>query len=505
MAERVFLNLIEEKKVEPAPITPDFLPPESKINELYYRLYNTPSGRRFLQDKTLVGHSKRGTKVPTSGWENSIPAVHLILGDKDPEIVPNNFKELEKTDLSKYSVIGTALHELSALTGLINFGRLQPYQIQKSFPTYKVKSLTPYTDALNNSQGLSIFEIWKNFRTHPALTKLIDDEDKWIIQEFPEIPLSKGLKYELSVRKSKDVLEAGYKLIPYLLSEKVWPESNIYFETGSVFNWEYLSENDSRVQIPNRYDSIHTYMKGGYIHIVFSDIKTGKPKLDYANKFQALLMDFMAGHLTKNRIREGKIIRKAVDKEEGWLFPKSKSINHKKRNYEFVHNYFNTKTGEFKTVPIIIDYSSEKGELFLKWLAFYSDAFNALKTELKDYLQIGILPQFSGNAHTQEHFPQIYQLGGNQITIDLSNIPPSRPKPEKQYEGSFYEIGGKPRNSNEICDRCRAIMSESYIKLGRDLGGQKQRVLVRYECSLNKNHYETEWIAVDKRGIILKD
>src|SRR5581483_5704396 len=57
------------------------------------------------------------------------------------------------------------------------------------------------------------------------------------------------------------------------------------------------------------------------------------------------------------------------------------------KEISFQFGYFNKNSGDIAYVPVIQNYKSREGELFLSWLAFYSDATNALKKELSEFLK----------------------------------------------------------------------------------------------------------------------
>lgn len=481
MTERV---LVEGGPSRITSITPEFLPPEDKIKELYGKLLDTQQGWTLLHDTNLVQHKKRGVRVTSSGWEDWIPAVHAILKDGDFNFERKPRRRLESLVTSKFSVMGTALHELSALTSLINFGKLNPSEISKAFPTYKELALIPYVDALTDAYGVGLYDIWEKFRDHPGLMDLIDEEEKLLIKEF-DIPLSEELQEELSIRRGPEVYDAGCKLIPFFLSQTPKDDDRVYLETGTVFNWDKLSlQGDTRVQILNRFDDIYSHIEGKgkakQFFVEFSDLKTGVPQMDYSHCFQALVMHFMAGHFMDNVMRKGLCYRNS----KGWYSTKSNYLVPYHTNYNFSHIYFDTTTGAVTNIPIKIDYQSEDGQRFLKWISFYSDAFNALRDEIQEYLVTGQLPEFSRDVYTQHELPLFRE----------------RESSQEKYEGPYYYINSTI-TSDEPCYVCGETPTKETSELKTDMGGLKSRISVRRDC---KHHwaFDCQTINVDSRALV---
>src|SRR5258708_25596745 len=126
MAEIVTNIHVKKETKNDVTITPDFLPSEEKLRWLSEQLLRTQQGYNLLhpRNKNLIPPSKRGTKISTSAFEDRINAVHLLLQDKDFVYPAHRSRPQEKFASSKYSVTGTALHQLSNLAGLINYGKL---------------------------------------------------------------------------------------------------------------------------------------------------------------------------------------------------------------------------------------------------------------------------------------------------------------------------------------------------------------------------------------------
>lgn len=474
----------EETSTKITSITPEFLPPKDKIKELYERLLSTQPGWSLLHDHNLIRPSKRGIKVTSSGWEDWIPAVHTLLGDEDFVSSRKPKKYLEGL-VSKYSVMGTALHELSALTSLINFEKIHPNEISKAFPTYKELALLPYVDSLSDAYGLSLFDIWEKFRDHPGLMHLIDEEEKLIIKEF-DIPFSDELQEEILIRRGPEVYEAGCKMIPFFLSQKHDGEDDrVYLETGTIFNWDKLSlKGDTRVQIVNRFDGIYSRRSGKgkaiQVFVDFLDLKTGRPQMDYVHCFQALNMHFMAGHFMDNIMRKGLCYRN----KKGWYATKSERLVPYHTNYDFSHIYFDTATGAVTNIPVKIDYQSEEGQLFLEWVGFYSDAFNALRNQIEPYLRTGQLPEFSKNVYTQNELPLFHEDKTYQ----------------EEYENHHYYIDSTV-SSNKPCRVCGRRPTHETCEFKTNLGGLKSRISIRQDC---EQHFAFDYrtVNVDNRALV---
>lgn len=480
MAEIIRSTCTEQTPAKDFSITPEILPPEEKLKWLREQLLRTQEGYLLLHpnNKDLIPPSKRAKRVTMSELEDWIPAVHLLLQDPDFDydfhFKSRKRKLTERFSTSKFSVKGSALHELFDLTGLINSGKMEPKPIIKSLPNYPEKSLAAHIDTLSDSSGLSLFDIWDKFRTHPALTKFLENENQWIIQEFPEIPLSEELQQELATRRGPEVFEAGCKLIPGFMKENPQLGANTYYETSTLNNWSTLSlEGNTRVQIPQRNDCVYSYMdEEGNIVIKFLEVKTGKIQEDFAHQLQALIMHFNDGHFVDNVMKKGHCPRPRPKNEkeknnENWYKRKMNYITPVSSNYSLEYLYFDEKTGTVTHIPVLIDYHNPQGKLFLKWLAFYSDAFNALKDKIKYYLQTGDTPQvFPTNniIYTQN---ELFSFDGSYTTIYLDNIPPqSKPQPTA-YSGPKYKPG-EPRTMKVTCPNFR-ICSEPGCPITKEI------------------------------------
>jgi hypothetical protein len=508
MSEFVRNTGTEQKVKKEASITPDYLFSEDKRQELSEKLLRTQRGYDLLhpKNKDLIVPSMRGKKMPTSSLEDWIPATHLLLGDRDFPYPEERKSTREKLAVSKYSVIGIALHQLSDLTGLINHGKFEEKSILAAFPTYSRKSLLPYIDALSDSKGLSLFDIWDKFRTHPGHMNLIKDEKAWIINEFPEIELSRELQEELAIRKGPEVYEAGCKLIPHLLVEDTEEDVNTYYESGVITNWDTLSpDGNTRLQAVQRNDCVYSYVDENGIQVIkIVDIKTGKVQRDYTHLFQASFMHFDDGHFVDNVMKKGLCPRRKEKKKERekdrnpWYTPRTIDyIAPWHSNYSLDYIHFDIKTGEVKIIPVDTNYRDENGRRFLKWVAFYSDAFNALREQIEYYLQTGeVLDVFPKRIFTQNELPMT-----SGVVVDFSNLPSARPKPEKKIE-QYFRIGNTVDSKDFACPHCGSPATETYVKEVKShfKGVTNSFLYVRYTCKTNENH--TNYLE-DNRKVVL--
>lgn len=465
----------------------DNFPPPQKLIELQRKLYSLPIWREFshfsddAKAKSIRLNLSRFT-------EDVIPFIHYLLGD-DYEFEENTFTQSGRLN-PESTIVGNALHEAVSLFDLWRYGKSAESEVDSSFPTQSTEQILPFLSALQKSH-MGIEEVWRNFHTDKRLV----DRSKYLLsEEFGELPLCMEKKGELKIRRSEEVYNLGIQLSKNFAYN---PDHDVnhFSETLEIMNFNL---GQSRVQIPVRFDEIisQRIAKRRISYHIF-DLKTGKQKTGWQYEFQSYLMELLGAHFAAHFFSDGKL----ENLNKAFCTSSINDITPRPIELSFQYGYFNKKDGDISYVPVVLDYRSSKGEMFLEWFKLYATAACVLKKYVTLYLKKGekvdreILRFSQGELDIRKTLPR------SNVIYD-SRLNSRQTKTMEIYGGPFYEIGGDPVDSDKICEKCGMPMTEQYIGVGKDLGGAIRRVRVKYQC-VNLNHYELDWENIDRRGIVL--
>ncbi|HSX49157.1 MAG TPA: hypothetical protein VLE44_02770 [Candidatus Saccharimonadales bacterium] len=430
--------------------------------------------------------SKKGKAEPTyqlifSDLEKILPAINRAF--KIPQLSRNITKHRH---IPNAPLVGSILHEAVPLS---DFSRTNeaPDKISSYFPTSKKRFKTPYIEVMSNSASQDFSGRWEDLQgIDRYVHKLMEGSKEWFGRDLPKelephVSPEEEITVQKTIRRSPEVKALAGKIASYeqtkLETDKGESQRRL-FELTVITNFEKLSpKTKSRLSIIARYDEIDVFLtKKGNRFFKNSDLKTGEQELSDAENFQALLMDYLTGYFSDwNRKHELENI------EQPYITNRFKDPVPKSRNYSLTYVHFNLDTGEIEEVPVE-NSGDQREEIFLPWLAFYSDVIVAFKSQINDYLA-GKMKELTPHYDVQNELPLIYDSnGGYSNTLHLGNLGPARPKPEI-YDGPRYVFGVS--ESEVICEKCGKHMTQVCHDL-MNLGGTKISFTVQTYC---QGHY----------------
>jgi len=457
-----------------------------KLQSLKDKLYASPQWKAFQH----FNYGARTIRLDLSTLtEKAIPWIHRVLEDDDFNFDANSVPSLERKDL-KSAIMGNVLHEALSLFDLWRYAKLTNEQIDKSFPTQRADLILPFIDAMKKV-NLGIKEVWSEFHSDQ---RLVDRQNYLLSEEFGELPLSSEKQNEIEMRASSEVFDTGLKLAESLALDTD-PSITHSSEALGIFNFDQLSiYGNSRIQIPVRFDEILLEKTGKHrIRYNFFDLKTGKRKDTWPQQIQYLLMEFLAGHFIDQFIKDDEI----PNMGKGLISPRIKNTMPSNNEYTFEYGFFDQIKGKLSRIPIVVNYNNASGELFLEWLAFYSDAACALKVPLKDYIKNNTPFNNDLLSHSQSELTLPTRNGG---TIYNSHHVSEGQKKKNEYKGPYY-LEGKSE-SEVICETCGKHMTQ-FVDRVTNLNGKKIDFWVQLYCSGHGN--SSEWIRkIDSEALIRK-
>ena len=449
----------------------DFSTSEQRLEQLQKKLYATQQWKDFSH----LPHEVRTVRMSLSDLtEKAIPFIETLLEDSEIE-------RSDKTPVNtnnKPAIVGIALHEALSLFDLWRSGTVTDDAIDKTFPTQSMELIVPFIEAIKEKGDMGIREVWRKLHTD---ARLVDRTQYLLSQEFDRLPFSIEKQEELKVRSSEEVYNAGVKLSENLGGDL---EENIEHcsEALCIFNFVRLSlYGDSRIQIPVRFDEIMwEKINKRFVRHHFFDLKTGRNKNTWSQQFQYCLMEFLAGHFIDQFMVGGEV----PNTSKCLVSKPIKTITPSEHEYTFEYGFFDKTSGNISRLPVSINYNNRQGELFLAWLAFYSDACCAFKDILKQHIKNDVPIDRSILAYRQPDLVSTLNHGEAYTSFE--------------YPSSHYAINVESI-AEENCPVC-AMKLTQFCTVKRDIGGDLVDIIVQQYCQ--GHHFTSDPMRVAKDTLV---